>query len=196
MIYQSISSRVLGLVTFTAVAFGCTLLHTGLAFAASKQAEVAVEHKQDGQVDFQLAEFRTELLQCSALSAIHMWIGDSLAEQGAQVRQQLDEEYWLKTSKDYLALANQASGESDLTEEVGAEIKLLTAEWRHLTEDQATVDEWQEWTALTERCDTWRSDPPKRSYLNSGGHSSAASTSSQKSVIVDAVAAGVMQGYP
>ena len=194
MIYQRISSRILGLITFTAVAFGSTLLHSGLTFAASKRAEVAVEHKQDDRADFQLAEYRTELLQCSALSAIHMWIGDNLAEEGAQVRQQLDEEYWLKTSKDYLALANQASGEADLTEEVGAEIKILTAEWRHLTEEQNTADEWQEWLALTERCDSWRPDPPRRQYIENFRKSTAASASPQTSVNMEAVAAGVMQG--
>jgi len=177
MIYQGVYGRILGLFAFTAMAFGSTLLHTGLVFAASAREEVAVEHKQDDQVNFQLAEFRTELLQCSALSAIHMWIGDNLADEGAQVRQQLDEEYWLKTSKDYLALAGKASGQSDLTEEVGAEMKILTAEWRHLTEEAATADEWEEWFALTERCDTWRPDPPKRSYLKNSGQSTAASSS-------------------
>ena len=198
MFYPRVSGRILGLFAITALSSGGTLLHVSTAFAASKWAEVAVEHKQQDLANFQLAEFRTELLQCSALSAIHMWIGDGLSEEGAQVRQQLDEEYWLNTSKDYLALANQASGGADLTQAVGAEMKVLTAEWRHLTEEQATADEWQEWLGLTERCDGWRPDPPRRQYLNNTGHSAAAKASPRKSVTTDSVAAGVMQGpsYP
>lgn len=198
MFYQGVSGRFSGLFVVAALSVTGTLLLDGTAFAGSSPAEVAIEHKQEDLANFQLAEFRTELLQCSALSAVHMWIGDNLAEEGAQVRQQLDEEYWLNTSKDYLALANQASGGTDLTEMVGAEIKILTAEWRHLTEEQATADEWQEWYALTERCDSWRPDPPRRQYLNNTGQPATAKASPQKSVTTDAVAAGVMQGpsYP
>jgi len=195
MFYQGVSGRFLGLFVITALSVSDTLLLIGTAFAGTSQAEVAIEHKQDGLTNFQLAEFRTELLQCSALSAVHMWIGDNLAEEGAQVRQQLDEEYWLNTSKDYLALANQANGGTDLTEAVGAEIRILTADWRHLTEEQATANEWREWYELTERCDSWRVDPPRRQYLNNPGQSAAANLSSpQKSVISDAVGAGVMPG--
>ncbi len=194
MFYQGVSGRFLGLVTITALSFGSTLLHIGPAFAASKRAEVAVEHKQEDIAHFQLAEFRTELLQCSALSAIHMWIGDNLADEGAQIRQQLDEEYWLNTSKDYLALANQASGDPDLTEEVGAAMKILTAEWRHLIEDEATADEWQQWTELTMRCDSWRPDPPKRQYFNNIRQSAATSDSPGKAVSVDGADAGGLQG--
>lgn len=194
MFYQGVSGRFLGLFVIASLSVSGALLLIGTAYAGSSQAEVAVEHKQEDLANFQLAEFRTELLQCSALSAIHMWIGDDLGEEGAQVRQQLDEEYWLNTSKDYLALASQASGGSDLTGAVGAEMKILTAEWRHLTEEQATADEWQDWYALTERCDSWRPDPPRRQYLNNTGHAAAADASPQKSVTTDAVAAGVVQG--
>lgn len=194
MFYQGVSGRFLGLFVIAALSVSGALLLIGTAYAGSSQAEVAVEHKQEDLANFQLAEFRTELLQCSALSAIHMWIGDNLADEGAQVRQQLDEEYWLNTSKDYLALANRAGGGTDLTEAVGAEIKILTADWRHLTEEQATADEWLEWYELTERCDSWRADPPRRQYLNNPGQSAAANLSPQKSVTSDAVAAGVMPG--
>jgi len=175
MIYQGISGRVLGLVSLS-LAFGLgSLVATDPLFAASKKDEVAVEHKTRDLAEFQLADYQQELLQCSALSAIHMWIGDNLGDdEGAQVRKTLDEDYWLETSKEYLALANLAAGEADLTAEVGQEIRNLAAEWRHLNEAQAAPEEWQEWYALIDRCDSWRPDPPSRSYFNNGHQSAAA----------------------
>ncbi len=177
MFYQRISGRVLGLITISVLSFLGTWLNANPAFAASKQDEVAVEHKTQGLTDFRLADYQAELLQCSALSAIHMWIGDNLGDdEGAQVRKTLDEDYWLETSKDYIALAEQAAGNPDLTEQFGLEVRSLAAEWRHLTEDQVAVGDWQKWYELIDRCDSWRPNPPARSYFNNGRSSATAST--------------------
>ena len=161
--------RVLGL-------FSCGVLFcivSSLAFAggagASQVDEVAIEYKANGVAEFRLADYQNELIECSALSAIHMWIGDNIGDDlGSEVRRTIAEDYWLETSKDYLALASQASGKQDLSAEFRTEIKSLAAEWRRLTQSDTAPEQWTGWYELVDRCDAWRPEKTVHSFYSRG----------------------------
>jgi len=169
MFNHRISGRGLGLVTFVALSFQCSVLMAGGTSASASHGQVAKEYKAEGLEEFQLADYEQELLECSALSAIHMWVGDNIGEDsGSEVRRALDEDYWLDVSRDYLSLAEEASGGADLSQQVGAEIKAVTIEWRRLTENTAGPEEWNGWFELVDRCETWRPKNASRSYYSKG----------------------------
>ena len=161
MEFISITGRVLGSALLT---FALSFSPIPVA-AASGNSEVSVENKRDDSPNFSLSDYEQDLLQCSALSAIHMWIEDSIGfDEGSEVRKAIGEDYWLKVSKEYLSLAEQASGGDDLSEEVGVEIRSLAAEWRRLTETEVSDSEWISWNNLIDNCESWRSDRTARSF--------------------------------
>ena len=137
--------------------------------AASKPAEVATEHKAEGSAQFLLADYEQELIECSALAAIHMWIGDNIGEDsGSELRKTLAKDYWTEVSKEYLSLAREAGGEDDLYQEVGVRMRILAAEWRRLTETEFSADNWDGWYERVDRCDAWRPEQPTRAYYSKG----------------------------
>ena len=108
MFLRAFNGRFSGLVLCTVSFFGCSLLHASGTQSSSGNAEVAVEYRSNGLQEFRLADYQQELLQCSALSAIHMWIPDNIGEDsGSEVRKQLGEDYWLDLSKDSATLSLQ-----------------------------------------------------------------------------------------
>ena len=178
MFIQSRVSRVLGVLAIVAASVHCSSLLAAGKSTPAGQGEVSVEYKTDDPANFQLAEYEEELLECSALSAIHMWVGDNIGDDsGSEVRRALAEDYWLEVSRSYLSLAEKASGGADLTSEVGAEIKAVTAEWRRLTESDAGPEAWAEWYSLVDRCETWRPEQVSRSYYTRGRELAANSKS-------------------
>ncbi len=151
------------------------LLAAGILFpamcpaASTRSAEVASVYKAQHLDRLQLAVYQDELLECSALAAIHMWIGDNLGnDSGAEVRKKLNNDYWINVSKSYLSLAEQASGGSDLNPELGSQMKRMAAEYRDLTESQAEPEAWASWYDRIDRCDTWRPDRPAHAFYNNG----------------------------
>jgi len=169
MFVYNLAGRVLGLAATFFMVLYCPAVIAAGDSASSENDEVAIEYKAEDLADFHLSDYENELLECSALSAIHMWVGDNIGEDsGSEVRRALDENYWLEISREYLSLAEQASGGADLSREVGAEIKAVTAEWRRLTENKVSPDEWVGWYSLVDRCETWRPEKASRSYYTRG----------------------------
>jgi hypothetical protein len=147
---------------------------TASAAASSDSQEVALEYKAKRTGQLELAAYEGELLDCSALAAIHMWIGDGLGDDsGAEVRKKLNSDYWIDLSKGYLALAEQAGGVQDLSEALGVRMRALSAEFRDLTESQPGPDNWTAWYDLVDRCDTWRPERPAHAFYNNGRKSTA-----------------------
>ncbi len=175
MFFQSFIGRALGLVICCAVLFAANVS------ASSKHAEVAVKYKAEGLAEFQLAEYKDELLECSALAAVHTMIGDNIGEDaGSEARMTLASDYWIEVSHDYLSLAEEASGAENLVQEVGIQIRGLFAEWRRLTETQVTADDWGGWYELTDQCDTWRPAKPAHAYYSRGRKSTATENHASK----------------
>lgn len=175
MYFQLLCGRVPGLLVVVVLSAYCSRLDAASASASSmpsaspKDAEVAIKYKVQGLGKFRLADYAEELLECSALSAIHMWIGDNIGEDaGSEIRKAIDSDYWLEISKEYLSLAKEASGKADLSLEVRARIKGLATEWRRLNETSLGSGEWVGWYDLIDRCDTWRPEITTRSYYNRG----------------------------
>lgn len=174
MFFHVFTGRVLGFFACVVLPFYCPLLgaagaSTSLKHAEAKNAEVAMKYKAEGLAEFRLANYQEELLECSALSAIHMWVGDNIGEDsGSEIRKTISEDYWLDISKDFLALAKEASGKEDLSQEVRVQIKGLAAEWRRLSEAEVSADEWVGWYDLIDRCDEWRPEKTARSYYSKG----------------------------
>lgn len=169
MFNQGSVSRVLGVLALVSIMLNCPAVLAARDSSAPEYGEVAVEYKTAGLAEFNLADYEDELLQCSALSAIHMWLGDNIGDDsGSEVRRALDEDYWLEVSRSYLSLAEKASGGADLTREVGLEIKAVTAEWRRLTESGVSPEDWAGWYNLVDRCETWRPAQASRSYYTRG----------------------------
>lgn len=170
MFFQLFTGRVLGLVSCCLfLSLACDRLCAADVSAAPKYAEVASKYKAEGLADFHLAEYKDELLECSALAAVHTLIGDNIGEDaGSEVRKTLGKDYWMEVSHDYLSLAEDASGAENLVHEVGIQIRGLFAQWRRLTETEVTADDWGGWYQLTDRCDTWRPAKPTRPYYTRG----------------------------
>ena len=174
MVFHSWLGRMVGLSAVLLFAF-----HTIEAAAAgvagtSRRDEVGIKYKSAAVTEFQLSDYESELLQCSALAAIHTWIGDNIGtDAGSEVRKTLNEDYWLDVSREYFSLAKKAAGDEDLSEEIRAEIKSLTGEWRRLTETGVGPSEWAGWYDLIDRCDTWRPEKASRSYYDHDRHASA-----------------------
>jgi hypothetical protein len=174
MFFQSFTGRALGLSMCAFLSAYCPGLNAA-GSSSSARAEVGIKYKAADLPAFHLADFQEELLECSALAAIHMWIGDNIGtDPGSEVRKALDEDYWLEISKEYLSLAKQASGNADLSEEVSAEIKGLTVEWQRLTETNVSDTEWAGWYKLVDQCDTWRPEKTSRAYYSKGRDAIAA----------------------
>ncbi|MSQ99152.1 MAG: hypothetical protein EXR85_07670 [Xanthomonadales bacterium] len=175
MYFQSFIGRALGL------GICCAVLFAANASASSKYAEVAVKYKAKGLAEFQLAEYKDELLECSALAAVHTMIGDNIGEdEGSEARIALASDYWIEVSHDYLSLAEEASGAKNLVQEVGIQIRGLFAEWRRLTETQVTADDWGGWYKLTDQCDTWRPAKPTHAYYTRGREPTASESPAAK----------------
>lgn len=169
MAFQSFTGRVLGFSAVFLLSFHAAALHAAGSSASSRHAEVAIKYKKANLAEFRLADFEGELLQCSALAALHTWIGDNIGtDEGSEVRKALNEDYWLDISREYYSLAREASGDADLSQEIRAEIKSLTGEWRRLTETEVGASDWNVWYDLVDRCDTWRPETTTRSYYNKG----------------------------
>jgi len=175
MIYHSIRGRVLGLVVCCVVlsSVGGGLLADEYP-ASSKYAEVAATFKAAGLTDFDLADYEDELVECSALAAVHTLIGDNIGEdEGTEVRKTLDKDYWIEASHDYLSLAQEASGEADLHKEFGIQVRGIFAEWRRLNDTVVSANSWAGWYDLTDRCDAWRPAKPTHAYYSKGRKSVA-----------------------
>jgi hypothetical protein len=170
MFFQLFTGRVLGLVSCCLfLSLGCDRLCAADVSAAPKYAEVGTRYKAQRVEEFQLAQYTDELLECSALAAVHTLISDNIGEDaGSEVRKTLGNDYWIEVSHDYLALAEDASGAENLVQEVGIQIRGLFAQWRRLTETEASADDWGGWYQLTDRCDTWRPAKPTRPYYTRG----------------------------
>jgi len=166
MFFQPFIGRVHGLAVCCAVLFATTVS------ASPHAAEVAVKYKAKGAAEFQLADYKDELLECSALAAVHTMIGDNIGDdEGSEARMALTLDYWIDVSHEYLALAEEASGTENLVPEVGIQIRGLFAEWRRLTESPVNADEWGSWYKLTDQCDTWRPAKPAHAYYGRGRES-------------------------
>jgi hypothetical protein len=175
MFFYSFTGRVLGFVSCCVVlSLDCGGLLAADDSASPKYAEVAIKYKAEGLAGFRLAEYKDELLECSALAAVHTLIGDNIGEdEGSEVRKTLDKDYWIEVSHDYLSLAQEASGTENLVPEVGIQIRGLFAQWRRLTETEVTAEDWVGWYELTDQCDTWRPAKPTHSYYSKGRESIA-----------------------
>lgn len=175
MFFQLFTGRVLGLVGCCLfLSLGCDRLRAADVSAAPKYAEVGTRYKAQRVAEFQLAQYTDELLECSALAAVHTLIGDNIGDDaGSEVRKTLGTDYWIEVSHDYLSLAEEASGSADLVQEVGIQIRGLFAEWRRLTAGQVTADDWDGWYKLTDQCDTWRPAKPTHPYYTRGREPSA-----------------------
>jgi|GEM_PF-6847719 len=175
MFFQFINGRASGRAKYSPTKYSLIFvivssLIPAVCFAASsRSAEVAAVYKAEGMPELQLASFENELLDCSALAAIHMWIGDNLGDNsGAEVRKKLNNDYWIDLSKGYLSLAQEASDEADLSQQLGVRMRALSAEFRDLTESQAEPESWANWYDLIDRCDTWRPEKPAHAFYNNG----------------------------
>jgi hypothetical protein len=169
MFSQSVCGRSIGLSIISVLFLSSGPLFAGGGAASSQSAEVAIEYKKTGLLEFQLADFEEELLECSGLAAVHMWISDNIgSDAGSGVRASISEDYWLDISHDYLSLAKQASGKEDMSKEVRVHIRGLTAEWYRLTETKVSPEDWSDWYELVDRCETWRPANSARSYYNKG----------------------------
>jgi len=174
MYFHSFTGRVSGLLIFAFLSLQCHGAGATGVSHSSKSAEVAIKYKSAGLAEFRLADYEGELVECSALAAIHMWIGDNIGQDaGSEVRRSISEDYWLDVSKDYLSLAKEASGREDLSQEFRKEVKGLTVEWRRLTETDAAASEWAGWYDLVDRCETWRPKKTRHSYYTRGRESVA-----------------------
>lgn len=138
------------------------------SFSTAGNAEVAPVYKANRVAELNLAAYEDELIDCSALAGIHSWIGDDLSSSGAEVRKALNNDYWMSVSKAYLALAKLATGEPDLSKQIGARMRVLAAEFRDLSEAPASTANWSGWYALVDRCDSWRTDSPSRHFYTNG----------------------------
>lgn len=138
------------------------------SFSTAGNAEVAPVYKANRVAEFNLPAYEDELIDCSALAGIHSWIGDDLSNSGAEVRKTLNNDYWMGVSKAYLALAKQASGDPDLSKEIGARMRVLAAEFRDLSESPVGAANWSGWYDLVDRCDSWRTDSPTRTFYTNG----------------------------
>ncbi len=138
------------------------------AFKSTGNSEVSVTYKSRIVGDLHLGAYKDELIECSALAGIHTWIGDGLGDSGAGVRATLNRDYWTKTSKAYLQLAEQASGEPDLSQQTGVRMRALAAQYRELTESPAGTANWSGWHDLVDRCNSWRPNPPSRAFFDNG----------------------------
>ena len=177
MLFHSRGSRVFCLSAAFLISIYASQLAAAGAAGSSRRDEVAIKYKSAAVPGFNLAEYETELLQCSALAAIHTWIGDNIgSDEGSEVRKTLAEDYWLDVSREYFSLAKKASGDDDLSEEIRAEIKSLTGEWRRLTETEVAPADWDGWYDLVDRCDTWRPEKAARSWYNNGRDAVAGNT--------------------
>lgn len=149
-----------------------TMLFTGVSnaaagsFSSSRTYEVAPVYKANRVAELNLAAYKDELVDCSALAGIHTWIGDDLNTAGAEVRQVLNNDYWVSISKAYLTLAQQASGTPDLSKEMGARMRVIAADYRDLTTTSASTANWSSWYDLIDRCDSWRPAKPARAFYN------------------------------
>jgi len=169
MFFRASTSRAFGVSVCVVVCFCCSQLYAGTQ-SSSRHSEVEIQYKAKGLTEFHLADYKDELLQCSALAAIHMWISDNIgADSGAEVRRAIYEDYWLEISNEYLSLAKKASGKPDLSQEVRTEIRNLTGEWRRLTETKVSAEDWRGWYDLVGRCDAWRPEKTARAYFSNGG---------------------------
>jgi len=135
MFFHGFTGRVLGLVTCCVVlSLHCDRLLAADVSASPESAEVATKYKAERLAEFHLADYEFELLECSALAAVHSLIDDNLGEdEGREVRNALAKKYWIDVSHDYLSLAREASGEADLYQEVGIQMRGLVAKctaWR------------------------------------------------------------------
>ncbi len=183
MFFHSVNGRVLGLLAVAALSFPCSRLDAADASVRTKPAEVAIKYKSAGLADFRLADYGTELLKCSALAAMHTWIGDNIGQDaGSEIRRAIGEDYWLEISKEYLALATEADGKSDLSAEFSTQIKGLTVEWRRLNETHVTAGDWDGWYDLVDRCEAWRPKNTIRSFHGNGRKSVAAQGQAPKVV--------------
>lgn len=145
------------------------LASASTAFAEPGTTEVATKYKAQHVDQLDLAAYEDELLDCSALAGIHTWIGDNLGDnEGAEVRKVLAEDYWIELSKGYMVLAEQASGDDSISEELGVRMKELAAEFRDLTDSQAPTSSWSDWYDLIDRCDSWRPAKPTHAFYNHG----------------------------
>jgi len=168
MFFRSFTGRAFGISTCVVLTLCCSQLHAGTA-SSFKHPEVEIQYKAKGLTEFHLADYKEELLQCSALAAIHMWISDNIGQDsGSEVRRTIYEAYWLEISNEYLSLAKKASDNADLSQEVRAEIRNLTGEWRRLTETKVGAADWASWYELVDRCDTWRPEKATRAYFSNG----------------------------
>ncbi len=115
MFLQSLNDRIPGCIRYSLVfVMAGTLVPVVGSAASTRSAEVASAYKAEHVEGFQLASYQDELLECSALAAIHMWIGDNLGDDsGAEVRKKLNDDYWINVSKGYLALAEEAEPKND-----------------------------------------------------------------------------------
>jgi hypothetical protein len=170
MFFHFFTRRVLGIVSCCLfLSLTCDRLRAADGSAAPRYAEVGTQYKAQRVAEFHLAQYTDELLECSALAAVHTLIGDNIGEDaGSEVRKTLGNDYWIEVSHDYLALAEDASGAENLVQEVGIQIRGLFSQWRRLTETEVTADDWGGWYQLTDRCDTWRPAKPTRPYYNRG----------------------------
>ena len=170
MFFHGFTGRVLGLVTCCVVlSLYCGHLLAADLSASSEPAEVAIKYKAEGLPEFQLVDYEFELLECSALAAVHSLIDDNIGDDsGSEVRTALTKNYWIDVSHDYLSLAQEAGGEADLYQEVGIQMRGLVAKWHRLTETEVSADDWTGWYELTDRCDTWRPAKPAHSYYGNG----------------------------
>jgi hypothetical protein len=175
MIFHARLGRVPGRTSVFSLLAGIGALMVAVNAAASPSSEeVSFEYKAKRGGTAELSSYEEELLECSALAGIHTWIGDNLGDDsGAEIRKSLNNDYWINVSKSYLALAQQATGKSDLFPEVGNRMKALAAEYRDLTASQADTSGWLDWYQLIDRCDTWRPNPPAHAFYNNGRQSMA-----------------------
>jgi hypothetical protein len=180
--FQLFTGRVLGLVSCCLfLSLACDCLCAADVSAAPKYAEVGIQYKAQRVVEFQLAQYTDELLECSALAAVHTLIGDNIGEdEGSEVRRTLGKDYWIEVSHGYMSLAEEATGSENLVQEVGIQMRGLFAEWRRLTETEVTADDWGRWYQLTDRCDTWRPEKPTRSYYTRGREPTASGSPASK----------------
>jgi hypothetical protein len=169
MLFHKFNGRVLGLVFCGFLLLQGSQLEAG---GKSGNSEVSSKYKTAGVDNFRLADYQDELLQCTALATIQMWVGDDLGnDAGALVRQSISENYWLETGNAYLSLAKQANGNHDLSQEVRVQMKSLTAEWHRLTENEVSGEDWTAWNKLIDRCESWRSNRSAHSFYSQGRNS-------------------------
>ena len=115
MFFHNINGRVLGLVFCGFLLFHAGQLEAGGKSGSSKSSEVAVKYKTVDTENFRLSDYQDELLECTALATIQLWVGDDLGDNsGALVRQTINESYWLEIGNAYLSLAKEANGKQDL----------------------------------------------------------------------------------